>query len=254
MNITSFYTLFIKEINRFWKVKLQTLFAPVSNSLLYLIIFSSILKEQHSQISSNISTISFLIPGLIMMSMLQNAFANSASSLIQSKVTGNIIFILLPPINITSFFLAFVCAGAVRGFLVGIISFAIIFWFGTKDLFNIWWIIYFTIISCAFMSILGLLSGIICEKYDQMMLFQNFIIVPLTFLSGTFYSIKSLPTFWVKIIKFNPLFYMIDGFRYGFLGIGDINIILSAVICSIFCILLSIMVLIIIKTGYKLKN
>ena len=249
MNLTIFYTLFKKEVNRFWKVKLQTLIAPVTTSLLYIIIFSNTLKSNNT---NNIST--FLIPGIIMMSMLQNSFANSASSLIQSKVTGNIIFILLPPINTAPFFLAFVASSALRGLLVGFITFITTFFFGLENLFNVWYIVFFTITSCTFMSILGLLSGILTEKYDQMMLFQNFIIVPLTFLSGTFYSIHNLPKFWFEISKLNPLFYMIDGFRYGFLGSSDFNPILSCIISSSSCIIIGIIVLIMIKTGYKLKN
>ena len=217
-----FYALFLKELLRVQKVAFQTLLSPILTSLLYLLIFSHLL-EQHVEVYPGVRYTAFLIPGLVMMSLLQNAFANSSSSLIQSKITGNIVFVLLAPISYVEFFLAYVLASVVRGLVVGAGVYLAALWFAQPPLQFPLWILLFAVLGSALLGSLGVVAGIWSEKFDQLAGFQNFIIVPLTFLSGVFYSIHSLPPFWQQLSRFNPFFYMIDGFRYGFFGVSDIS-------------------------------
>ena len=250
--MTGFYTLFYKELLRFWKVSFQTVLAPVLTALLYLLIFSHVLDE-HVHVYPGVAYTAFLVPGLVMMAILQNAFANSSSSLIQSKVTGNIIFMLLPPLSYLEFFLAYTLAAAVRGFVVGLGVFLVTFLFVDVPLQQPLWIVLFAILGSGILAAMGIIAGIWAEKYDQLAAFQNFIIMPLTFLSGVFYSIHSLPAFWQGLSHFNPFFYMIDGFRYGFFGISDVSPYLSMSIVATCFLALSFMTLALLKSGYKLR-
>lgn len=247
-----FLTLLYKEVLRFWKVGFQTVAAPVLTSLLYLLIFSHVL-EQHVKVYDNVSYTSFLVPGLVMMSVLQNAFANSSSSLIQSKVTGNIIFVLLPPISYRQFFSAYVLAAIVRGFVVGFGVLLGTLWFVGLSWAAPHWILVFAVLGGAIMGALGVIAGIWAEKFDQLAAFQNFIIMPLTFLSGVFYSIHSLPPFWQQVSHFNPIFYMIDGFRYGFFGVSDVSPLLSLGVVAACFIVLTAFTLWLLRIGYKLR-
>jgi ABC-2 type transport system permease protein len=247
-----FLTLLYKEVLRFWKVGFQTVAAPVLTSLLYLLIFSHVL-EQHVKVYDNVSYTSFLVPGLVMMSVLQNAFANSSSSLIQSKVTGNIIFVLLPPISYRQFFAAYVLAAIVRGFVVGLGVLLGTLWFVGLSWAAPHWILLFAVLGGAIMGALGVIAGIWAEKFDQLAAFQNFIIMPLTFLSGVFYSIHSLPPFWQQVSHFNPIFYMIDGFRYGFFGVSDVSPLLSLGVVAACFIVLTAFTLWLLRIGYKLR-
>lgn len=190
-----FYTLFYKEILRFWRVAFQTVAAPVLTALLYLMIFSHALSR-HVDVFPGVGYTAFLIPGLVMMSMLQNAFANTSSSLIQSKITGNIVFLLLPPLSHLEFFTAYVLAAVVRGLVVGVGVFAVTLWFDLPALSHPLWALAFAVLGCAVLATLGLIAGIWADKFDQLAAFQNFLIMPLTFLSGVFYSIHTLPPFW----------------------------------------------------------
>ena len=248
-----FYTLFKKEILRFWKVGFQTLAAPMITALLYQLIFSHAVGKS-VQALPDVPYNAFLIPGLAMMSMTQNAFANSSSSLIQSRITGNLVFILLPPLSASAFFSAYVGAAVVRGLLVGAGVIAATFWFGLPLPHNVLWIIVFGLLGCALMGMLGLLAGIVAEKFDQLAAFQNFLIMPLTFLSGVFYSINSLPPFWRALSHLNPVFYMIDGFRYGFFGESDTSPWLSLAVVGGFAAIVAAGVLLILKSGWKLRN
>ncbi|WP_374355534.1 ABC transporter permease [Chitinimonas sp.] len=249
-----FYTLFYKEILRFWKVSFQTVAAPVLTAMLYLLIFSHVL-ESRVEAYPGVRYTAFLIPGLAMMSMLQNAFANTSSSLIQSKITGNIVFILLPPLSHLEFFLAYVLAAVVRGVVVGAGVLAVCAVFAIPAFKYPLWILIFAVLSAAVMAVLGLIAGIWAEKFDQLAAFQNFIIVPLTFLSGVFYSIQSLPAFWLGISHLNPVFYMIDGFRYGFFGQADVpSPWLSFSVVGGTFVLLSAFALHLLRTGYKLRH
>ncbi|MDK2123154.1 ABC transporter permease [Parachitinimonas caeni] len=248
-----FYTLFIKELMRFWKVSFQTVAAPVLTALLYLLIFSHVLQKQ-VQPYPGVQYVEFLIPGLAMMSMLQNAFANSSSSLIQSKITGNLVFILLPPLSHFELFLAYVLAAIVRGMVVGAGVLAVTCWMAPPALQHPLWVMVFALLGCGVMATLGLIAGIWAEKFDQLAAFQNFIIVPLTFLSGVFYSIHTLPDIWLRISHLNPVFYMIDGFRFGFFGVGDVSPWMS--LCVVFLTFLTLAgsAILLICTGYKLRH
>ena len=248
-----FYTLFKKEVLRFWKVGFQTLAAPMVTALLYQLIFSHAVGKNMEALP-NVTYNAFLIPGLAMMSMTQNAFANASSSLIQSRITGNLIFILLPPLSVWTFFSAYVSAAMVRGLAVGAGVVAVTAWFGLPMPHNLLWIVLFALLGTAIMGILGLLAGIVAEKFDQIAMFQNFLIMPLTFLSGVFYSINSLPPFWRSISHFNPVFYMIDGFRYGFFGVSDVTPWLSLSVVGSFTIILALGTLALLKSGWKLRT
>jgi ABC-2 type transport system permease protein len=251
--MAGFSTLFRKEITRFWKVSFQTVLAPVLTALLYLLIFSHVLEE-HVQVYPGVRYTAFLVPGLAMMSLLQNSFANSSSSLIQSKITGNIIFVLLPPLSHFEFFAAYVLASVVRGVMVGFGVFAITALFVPVPVHNPVWVFSFALLGSALLGTLGIIAGIWAEKFDQLAAFQNFIIVPLTFLSGVFYSMHSLPPFWQEVSRFNPFFYMIDGFRYGFFGVSDVSPRLSFVIVGGCLLALSFATLSLLKRGYKLRH
>ncbi len=246
-----FITLFYKEVLRFWKVAAQTVAAPVLTALLYLLIFSHVLAS-HVEVHG-VTYVSFLVPGLVMMSVLQNAFANTSSSLIQSKVTGNLVFVLLPPISHIEFFSAYVLASVARGLLVGAGVLVVTTWFGGLNYAAPFWILVFAMMGGAVMGTLGLIAGIWAEKYDQLAAFQNFLILPLTFLSGVFYSIASLPPFWQHVSRWNPVFYMIDGFRYGFFGVSDISPWISFLVGLGCLLILSSITLSALKRGYKLR-
>ena len=247
-----FLTLLYKEILRFWKVSFQTVAAPILTALLFLLIFTHVL-EGRVRVYESVTYSSFLVPGLVMMSLLQNAFANSSSSLIQSKVTGNIIFMLLPPISYVQFFAAFVLAAIARGIVVGLGVLLVTLWFVDLGWQAPLWILAFALLGGAIMGALGVIAGIWADKFDQLAAFQNFIIMPLTFLSGVFYSIHSLPSFWQRVSHFNPIFYMIDGFRHGFFGVSDVSPWTSLGVVSGCFVALSLFTLWLLRIGYKLR-
>ena len=247
-----FLTLFEKEFLRFWKVSFQTVAAPVLTALLYLLIFGHVLDE-HVQVHG-VRYISFLVPGLVMMQVLQNAFANSSSSLIQAKITGSIVFVLLPPIPYGAFFAAYVLAAVARGLLVGIGVLLATVWFAELKVVAPWWTLVFALFGGGLFAALGMIAGIWSEKFDQLAAFQNFLIMPLTMLSGVFYSIYTLPTFWQGLSHYNPVFYMIDGFRYGFFGVSDVAPEISlAVVVACFAAV-SMLTLRLLKQGWKLRG
>ena len=251
--MTGMWTLFKKEILRFWKVSFQTVAAPVITALLYLLIFSHVLAS-HVQVYEGVTYTAFLIPGLMMMSLLQNAFANSSSSLIQSKVMGNIVFLLLTPLSYWQFFLAFLLAAIIRGLVVGASVWLVALFFVDLPVAQPLLILAFAILGGGLLGALGIIAGIWAEKFDQMAAFQNFIIMPLSFLSGVFYSIHSLPPFWQKVSHLNPFFYMIDGFRHGFFGQGDIAPEISLTVVAVSFLALSWITLRLLKSGYKLRG
>ncbi len=249
-------TLLYKELLRFWKVSFQTIAAPVLTSLLYLLIFSHVLESNVSVFGGKVSYTAFLVPGLVMMSVLQNAFANSSSSLIQSKITGNLIFVLLTPLSPLEIFAAYIAGAMVRGLVVGLGVFAVTLFFAPALLAmpHPLWALAFALLGSAILGTLGLIAGIWAEKFDQLAAFQNFVIVPLTFLSGVFYSIHSLPPFWQALSHVNPFFYMIDGFRYGFFGLSDVVPELSLLIVGGFAAALTALTLALLARGWKLRN
>jgi ABC-2 type transport system permease protein len=251
-------TLLYKELLRFWKVSLQTIMAPVITALLYLLIFSHVLESNVRVYDGKVSYTSFLIPGLVMMSVLQNSFANSSSSLTQSKITGNLIFILLPPLSPLEIYGAYVLAAMGRGLVVGTGVFLVTLLFAPPGfLINFphpWWTLAFALLGSAILGTLGLIAGIWAEKFDQLAAFQNFVILPLTFLSGVFYSIHSLPAFWQQVSHFNPFFYMIDGFRYGFFGLSDTAPTTSLLVVGSAALFLSLFTIFLLQRGYRLRH
>lgn len=248
-----FYTLFYKEILRFWKVAFQTILSPVLTTLLYLIIFGHALGSR-IETFNGISYISFLVPGLVMMNMLQNAFSNSSSSLIQSKLTGNLVFILLPPLGHWEMFVSYVLASVVRGLAIGLAVFMATIWFVSTPIAAPLYIILFAILGSTIMASLGMIAGIWTEKFDQLAAFQNFLIMPLTFLAGVFYSTHHLPENARIASHFNPFFYMVDGFRYGFFGVSDVSPVISLSIVTAFCLIIVAINIRLLITGYKLRH
>jgi ABC-2 type transport system permease protein len=246
-------TLLYKEVLRFWKVSFQTVAAPVLTALLYLLIFGHVLQD-HVKVYDRISYTAFLVPGLVMMSVLQNAFANSSSSLIQSKITGNLVFVLLTPLSHWSWFVAYVGASIARGLCVGLGVFLVTVWFAQISFAAPLWIVVFAVLGAGMLGALGLIAGLWAEKFDQMAAFQNFVIVPMTFLSGVFYSIHSLPPFWQKVSHLNPFFYMIDGFRHGFFGVSDVSPWLSLGIVGAAFAVVSAIAVQLLRIGYKIRS
>ena len=251
--MTGFRTLLYKELLRFWKVATQTVTAPIVTAMLYLLIFGHVLEDR-VQVFPGVSYTAFLVPGLVMMSVLQNAFSNSSSSLIQSKITGNLVFVLLTPLSHWEMFGAYVLAAMIRGFIVGLGVLVITVWFAKLSFVAPFWILLFALLGAAILGTLGLLAGIWAEKFDQLAAFQNFLILPATFLAGVFYSVHSLPPFWQAVSHVNPFFYMIDGFRYGFFGHSDVPPATSLAIVTTFFLILSGVVITLLKRGYKLRH
>ena len=250
---TGFGTLFRKEWLRFWKVNVQTLLAPALTALLFLVVFAHSLRGR-VEVFPGVEYDAFLVPGLAMMAVLQNAFANSGSSLMQSKMTGNIVFVLLPPLSHHEFFAAYLLAAAARGLVVGAGVLVAAVWFVDLPLANAAWAVAFALAGSGVMGALGIIAGIYSDKVDELAAFQNFIILPLTFLSGVFYSIASLPPFWQVLSHLNPMFYIVDGFRYGFFGASDVSPWASlAIVCASFFVL-SFLTLWLLRSGYKLRT
>ena len=250
---SGFPTLLRKEIKRFYKVAFQTVAAPVLTAVLYLMIFGHVL-EGRLVVYDKLTYTAFLIPGLVMMSVLQNAFANTSSSLIQSKITGNLVFVLLAPLTHLEFYSAYVLAAVFRGVVVGLGVLLITLFFDVPAMQNPVWILLFAFMGAAILGGLGLIAGIWADKFDQLAAFQNFLIMPATMLSGVFYSIHSLPEIWQFISHLNPFFYMIDGFRYGFFGVSDVSPWLSLTIVSVFFLVASGLALRLLQSGYKLRH
>ncbi len=250
---SGFVTLLRKESKRFYKVAFQTVAAPVLTAVLYLMIFGHVL-EGRLVVYDKLSYTAFLIPGLVMMSILQNAFANTSSSLIQSKITGNLVFILLAPLTHLEFYSAYVLAAVFRGIVVGLGVLIITLFFDVPSMQYPLWILLFAFLGAAILGGLGLIAGIWADKFDQLAAFQNFLIMPATMLSGVFYSIHSLPTIWQAISHFNPFFYMIDGFRYGFFGVSDVSPWMSLAVVLGFFMIVSGLALRLLQSGYKLRH
>jgi ABC-type polysaccharide/polyol phosphate export systems, permease component len=247
------YTLFAKEVWRFMKVFVQTVLTPVVTALLYLLVFGQAL-EGNVEVYQGVTYSAFLIPGLMMMSIIQNAFANSSSSLIQSKMMGNLVFVLLSPISSFEFFIAFTAAAVMRGIMVALAVYLVAILFVDLPLQAGWAVLVFAVLGSATLGVMGLIAGVWAEKFDQLAGFQNFFILPLSFLSGVFYSIHSLPGVWQTVSQFNPFFYLIDGFRFGFFGQSDADPMLSLWVTLAFLIALSGIALLMLQKGYKIRS
>ena len=251
--MTGWQTLFYKEILRFWKVGFQTVAAPVLTAILYLMIFGHVL-EDHVKVYGSISYTAFLVPGLVMMSVLQNSFANSSSSLIQSKIMGSLVFVLLSPVSPLGWFVAYVGSSIVRGLAVGLGVLVVTVVFARPGMVAPLWVIVFAVCGAGLLGTLGVIAGLWAEKFDQMAAFQNFLIMPMTFLSGVFYSISSLPPFWQTVSHLNPFFYMIDGFRYGFFGISDVSPWISLSLVAVSWLVVSAIAIHLLRIGYKIRS
>jgi len=251
--MTGWQTLFYKEVLRFWKVGFQTVGAPILTAVMYMLIFGHVLQDQ-VKVYGTVGYTAFLVPGLVMMSVLQNAFANSSSSLIQSKIMGSLVFVLLTPLSHWAWFCAYVGSSIVRGLAVGLGVFAVTVYFGRPGFVAPLWIVVFALLGAGLLGALGLIAGLWSEKFDQMAVFQNFVIMPMTFLSGVFYSIHSLPPFWQTVSHLNPFFYMIDGFRYGFFGVSDVSRWVSLSIVGTAFLVVSGIAVNLLRIGYKIRS
>lgn len=251
--MNGFLTLLHKELMRFYKVSLQTIAAPMMSALLYLLIFSHALSGRVA-IYPGVGYTSFLVPGLVMMALMQNAFGNSSSSLIQSKVSGNLVFMLLAPLRPVAIYGGYVLAAMVRGIVVGTGVLLVALCFVEVPLQHPLWMLLFALGASGILGTLGMVAAIWAEKYDQIASFQNFLVVPLTFLSGVFYSVHSLPPFWQAASHANPFFYMVDGFRYAFFGQADVDPWVSLAIVVAAWAALALLAMRMLRKGYHLRG
>ncbi len=246
-------TLIRREVLRFISVYTQTIIAPIATTLIFYTVFALAFGGAVREING-VSFMAFLAPGLIMMTMVQNAFANSSSSLVVSKIQGNIVDVLMPPLSAMELFIGYASGAVLRGLVVGACTTAILSLFAPLQIYSLAHIVAFAFLGTLMLGSLGVVAGIWSDRFDHMAAVTNFVVMPMTFLSGTFYNIEVLPDIWQKIAHFNPFFYMIDGFRYGFIGVSDSNIttgLLVLILCNVALITLSYKM---IKMGYKIKS
>jgi len=252
-NYLCVYTLFKKEVFRFLKVGIQTVVGPAISSLLFLAVITLALGRSVNQIN-NIDLPEFIAPGLIMMTMLQNSFANATSSIGQSKFQGNIIDILMAPLSNYELATGYILGAVARGIICGLVTFIAMIIFLPLSIYSYSLLFFYTLMGCFMMGSLGTIVGIWADKWDQQQGITNFIVLPLTFLSGTFYSISRLPEFWQNFALYNPFFYNIDGFRFAFIGQSDSSLARGAIILFTLNICLFFVCYKIFKNGYKLKS
>lgn len=252
VNWRGMWELYMKEVRRFWKVIVQTVAAPVITSLMFLLVMVFAFGREGVTIAGY-PFADFLVPGLIIMTMIQNAFANTSSSILVSKVQGNIVDVLMPPLSAFELTFAWIMGGATRGVIVGIACVIVMGFFANLHIHNIWLILFHGIAGSLFMSSLGVMGAIWAEKFDHMSAITNFIVTPLTFLSGTFYTIDRLPEWGQFIAHYNPFFYNIDGFRYGFLGQQPSQPLLGVIVLTVLNLVLFASTYLMIRRGYKLK-
>lgn len=246
-----FVQLIKKEIYRFMSIWVQTIIGPVSTAILYQLIFGHQFASINTSSAASYST--FLIPGLVMMQVLLNSFGNGSSSLIQSKYTGNIIFILMSPITPLTMYSAYLFASIFRGIIVGVVVFFGIFWFGASLPKAPLVLMYFLVFGAAITAGLGLIAGIICNKFDQLGGFESFIITPLIYLAGVFFNPATLPGIWGKIALMDPFLYIVDGFRYGFIVHQTVNLIFGATFVFVLAIMINYTGYMLLKKGIKIK-
>jgi len=251
VNWLGLWTLYKKEVMRFMRVGPQTLLAPVVSNVLYMTVFVFAFAENRAGGSSEF--IRFLAPGLVMLGILNNAAANSSSSIMTGKLMGSIVDVLMPPLSYAELAIGYIGGAITRGIVVAVATIIALSFFTPLIPVHLWAVLYFGLSAAAAMAMIGVLSGIWAEKFDQLAVVNQFIILPMSFLSGTFYHISSLPEIWQKISYANPLFYFIDGFRYGFLGEADSNIMIGVIIAAVLNIVLFITCLGVLKSGWRLK-
>ena len=252
-NYLCVFTLFKKEVYRFLKVGIQTVIGPAISSLLFLAVFSLALGRSVNQIN-NINLPEFIAPGLIMMTMLQNSFANAASSIGQSKFQGNIVDVLMAPLSNLELASGYILGALVRGIICGLVTFIGILFFVPLVIYSYIALFFYSMMGCMMMGSMGVIVGIWADKWDQQQGITNFIVLPLTFLSGTFYSISRLPEFWQSFALFKPFFYSIDGFRYAFIGQSDSQLLYGAIVLLLLNTCLFSLCYLMFKVGYKLKT
>ncbi|GAA4780249.1 ABC transporter permease [Stakelama sediminis] len=256
VNWAGLWTLYIKEVRRFFKVQLQTVWAPAITTLLYLVIFTLALGGRGRGMVEGVSFADFIAPGLIIMGMLNNAFQNASFSLLVGKIQGTIVDYLMPPLSVGEL-LAGLAGGAVTRALCvgGTVWLAMLLWPGVHATpHHIWAIIWFGLLGSLFLAFMGVLTSIWAEKFDHSAAVTNFVIAPLTLLSGTFYSIDRLAPAFQAISHANPFFYIISGFRYGFLGISDSPVLIGALVVLGLDIVLGLLCYTLLKRGWKIKN
>ncbi len=252
-NYLCVFTLFKKEVFRFLKVGIQTIIGPAISSLLFLAVFSLALGRSVNQIN-NVNLSQFIAPGLIMMTMLQNSFANAASSIGQSKFQGNIVDILMAPLSNYELAVGYIFGAIARGIICGLVTYFGILFFLPLSIYSYSALLFYSFMGCFMMGSMGTIVGIWADKWDQQQGITNFIVLPLTFLSGTFYSISRLPEFWQNFALFNPFFYNIDGFRYAFIGQSDGQLLIGGIILIILNFSLFFLCYLMFEKGYKLKS
>jgi len=253
INLLGLYTLYKREVWRFLKVINQTLFAPIITTMLFLAVLNLSIGGS-GKLVENIPYAQFIAPGLIMMAIVQNAFANTSSSLMLSKIQGVIIDLLMPPLTGSEITFSLTMGGVTRGVLVGTVVATSVFVFIPFTIHHWLAALFYLFFSSLMLALIGLLTGIWSQSFDQLSAITNYIITPLSFLSGTFYSIRQLPPFWYKVCHFNPFFYMIDGFRYAFTGYADGSISTGIVVISATNVVLWYIAQRLISKGYKLKT
>ena len=252
-NYLSVWSLFQKEVLRFIKVGVQTIIGPAVSSLLFLAVFSLALGRSINEING-IPFANFIAPGLIMMTILQNSFANPASSIGQAKFQGNIVDVLMAPLNNVELTMGYLGGSIARGILCGFVTGIVIYIFIPFEIFSLISLVFYALMGSIMMGSLGIIVGIWADKWDQQQGITNFIVLPMTFLSGTFYSVSRLPDFWQNLSQYNPFFYNIDGFRYAFTGKSDGSLLLGSTALIIINLILIFLCYFIFKTGYKLKS
>lgn len=253
-NWLGLWTLYKREVWRFLKVINQTLFAPVVTTLLFLAILTLSVGSSSNRLVNDVPYKSFIAPGLIMMAVVQNAFANTSSSLMLSKIQGVIIDLLMPPFTGSEITFSLTMGGVTRGTLVGIVVAAAVSVFVPFHIVHPGLAVFYLLASSLMLAIIGLLTGIRSQSFDQLSAITNYIITPLSFLSGTFYSIRQLPEFWYKICHLNPFFYMIDGFRYAFTDYADGSITTGITVLCVTNTLLWYVAQHLISKGYRIKT
>ncbi len=253
VNWLGFWTLYLKEVRRFTKIPMQTVLAPLMMSLLYMLVFGVATKGARPPVHGIVYT-EFVAPGLVMMNVLNNAFANSSSSILQAKMMGLSSDFLTPPLSAIEQSLAFILGSASRGIVVGLVTLATVWWFAGSHIAHPWAAVWFMVSASLIMGELGVLAGLWSEKFDQMAMVQNFVVMPLTFLSGTFYTVDRLPEPFRTASHFNPFFYLIDGFRYGFIGITDGNLVAGVASSAFLSVVLGVWCWWLFWKGYRLKT
>ena len=246
-------TLYLREVRRFWKVGAQTVAAPVVTTLLYMLVFVVALQGARPPLHGTPFAL-FVAPGLIMMAVLNNAFANASSSLIQAKIMGTATDFLTPPLSPLELTMGFTLGAATRGAVVGLVTALCVLPFAPLGVANIFAIVWFALAASFIMGMTGILAGLWSEKFDHLSAVQNFIVMPMTFLSGTFYLVENLPEPFRSLSRYNPFFYLIDGFRYGFIGHAESNLTVGVIGSAVLMVVMGVVCWLVFRSGWRLKS